>query len=427
MYEITFLRHGESVGNADGYHQGQSEFELTETGREQAHTLAQRWQHEGRKFDYMIASPLSRAKQTAEIIAESLDLKLEFDPIWVERDNGILAGLKFEEGNTIHPRPDFVPLYFPTGETGESQWSLYLRAAEAVQSLMRQTPARYLVVSHGGLLNMVMHVVLGMAPQANFQGMNFRSTNTGFATFTYNPATSRWWVKSINDHQHLEIQQSSTGTHQIWLLRHGESEGNIKKVFQGQTDYQLTLEGKKQAHALALRWKREEESFDHIITSPLSRAHETAQIIADQLKSPLEVDPAWLEVDAGGLSGLNSAEIDSFPEHPDEISLFDPVGITGESWLELYLRAGKAMQRIISQPPGKYLIVSHGMVLGAALSGILGIQPQPHRHNPGFDLGNSSFAKVTYEPERNSWRFMRFGDQAHLQLKGRLVGDDSLK
>jgi probable phosphoglycerate mutase len=325
----------------------------------------------------------------------------------MERDNGILAGLSFEEGRVKHPRPEFISLYRPTGETGESQWSLYLRAAKAVQSLMRQPPARYLIVSHGGLMNMVMHAILGMSPHANFQGINFRSTNTGFATFTYNPETSRWGVKAINDHQHLDNKRSNVSTYQIWLLRHGDSEGNLKNVFQGQVDFPLSENGDRQAHLLASRWKREQVSFDQIFTSPLSCAIKTAQIVADQLNSPVEKDPAWLPVDAGELSESNSVETESFTAQLDELSLFDKVGNTGESWLELYLRAGKAVQGIIS----------HGTVLGAALSAILGIQPQPHQHNPGFVFGNISFATLTYEPERHSWRFMRFGDQAHLQRK----------
>ena len=106
LYHLTLLRHGESVGNAGGYHQGQSEFPLTEKGREQAQSLAARWRSEGITFDGMVASPQSRARQTAEIIAATLSLEIEFDPIWMERDNGILAGLHFEEAREKHPQPE---------------------------------------------------------------------------------------------------------------------------------------------------------------------------------------------------------------------------------------------------------------------------------------------------------------------------------
>ena len=72
-YDFVFLRHGESVGNAEERFQGQSDFPLTETGREQARALADRWLKEGMKFDLVVTSPLSRAKETAEIIAGKLE------------------------------------------------------------------------------------------------------------------------------------------------------------------------------------------------------------------------------------------------------------------------------------------------------------------------------------------------------------------
>ncbi len=68
-YHLTLLRHGESVGNAENRLQGQADFPLTETGRQQAQALAKRWLAEGLTFDRVIASPLKRSRETAEIIA----------------------------------------------------------------------------------------------------------------------------------------------------------------------------------------------------------------------------------------------------------------------------------------------------------------------------------------------------------------------
>ena len=77
IFHITFLHHGES----GGYHQGQSEFSLTEKGHQHAETLANRWKNEGLIFDFMISSPQSRARETAEILAPTLGLEIEFDSI----------------------------------------------------------------------------------------------------------------------------------------------------------------------------------------------------------------------------------------------------------------------------------------------------------------------------------------------------------
>ena len=75
--------------------------------------------------------------------------------------------------------------------------------------------------------------------------------------------------------------------HFITLLRHGESEGNISGVLQGQTDYPLTKTGIEQAQRLASTWKAQDVKFDLIISSPLLRASQTAQIIATNLGSPI--------------------------------------------------------------------------------------------------------------------------------------------
>ncbi|MBC8332580.1 MAG: histidine phosphatase family protein [Anaerolineae bacterium] len=202
QHYITLLRHGESVGNADGYHQGQVDFPLTEKGRAQARALAAYWQVHNPAFDTVVASPQSRARETAEIITSALSLSIEFGEIWMERDNGLLGGLHHTEAQEKYPQPDFIPLYDPIGRTGESQWELYLRGGKAVQSLLHRPPARYLVVSHGAILNMVVRAILGIMPQPNYSTPRFRFPNTAFATFTFNPNSHLWVVHGINQRPH---------------------------------------------------------------------------------------------------------------------------------------------------------------------------------------------------------------------------------
>lgn len=202
IYAITLVRHGQSEGNAKGYLQGQSDFSLTEEGIQQSHALAEHWLEEGKIFNLAIASPLTRARQTAEILTAALEVPLEYDPLWMERDNGKLAGLKAEEAAQRFPRPDFINPFQPIGETGESQWELYLRAGRAVQSLLNRPIGNYLVVSHGGILNMVLYAMLGIVPQANFQGAKFRFHNAGFASLTYNPVEHFWRIEGLNDRNH---------------------------------------------------------------------------------------------------------------------------------------------------------------------------------------------------------------------------------
>src|SRR5512147_1502328 len=98
VFHITFLRHGESTGNVENRLQGLSDFPLSETGRAQARALGERWKAEGVTFDAVVASPLSRARETAEILAAALQIpEFDLDPLWVERDMGERSGMTMEE------------------------------------------------------------------------------------------------------------------------------------------------------------------------------------------------------------------------------------------------------------------------------------------------------------------------------------------
>jgi broad specificity phosphatase PhoE len=200
---FIFLRHGESIGNAEKRHQGQADFPLTDEGIRQVKQLASTWKAEGLKIDHAFASPLARAKQTADILSQELDLQISFDEVWKERDNGKLAGLLHEKALEVIPPPPFIHLYEPIADTGESQWELYLRAGSALNNLMSYPPGLYLVVSHGGLLNMLMHALAGIVPQPNFQGPNFRFSNTGYTTVRYEPENGNWVILEHNNTSHL--------------------------------------------------------------------------------------------------------------------------------------------------------------------------------------------------------------------------------
>ncbi len=101
----------------------------------------------------------------------------------------------------------------------------------------------------------------------------------------------------------------------IYFVRHGESEANLKKVFAGQKDDSLlTPDGREQARITAEEIKAEGIKIDHIISSPLQRAFETATIIADVLgidHTEINIDKRIQEYDMGILSGKPHARIPS--------------------------------------------------------------------------------------------------------------------
>jgi broad specificity phosphatase PhoE len=204
VYHITFIRHGESTGNVENRLQGQSDFPLSEKGRAQARALAERWQAEKLCFDVVIASPLSRALETAQIVSSALNIpSVETEPLWMERDMGDRAGMTMEEIRAQFQEPDFLNPYEAMNASGEGDWELYLRAGQALHKILQRPPARYLITTHGAILNMALYAILGIAPQPNFQGARFRLENTTICAFRYYPDAHRWRVDVIGDASHL--------------------------------------------------------------------------------------------------------------------------------------------------------------------------------------------------------------------------------
>jgi len=206
FFTLTFLRHAESVGNAQGYYQGQKDYQLTERGESQVKRLISRWQADGTRVDQVVTSPLARAKDTAQKVCNAFGWPLIEDDDWRERDIGVLTGVRREEAEKVYPKPDFFTPYDAMGVTGEGDWALYLRAGRALHKILKRPPARYLIVSHGGILNQAMHVVFGMTPQASSQGVHFRFVNTAFSRVYYDPGKHKWVVWGLNDFTHLAVR-----------------------------------------------------------------------------------------------------------------------------------------------------------------------------------------------------------------------------
>ena len=203
LYTFKFLRHGESIGNAEGRFQGQSEYPLSKNGIKQAQLLAVYWRTQKQTFHQIIASPLERARQTAETLAAALNVPVEIDPIWMERYIGAWEGLTSEEVHQIYSDFDFSDPTQRPGQDGESLLELYARANRALQSLLNRPSGEYLIVSHGAIIQMTLFTVLGLSPVLNFQRLRFQIENTAFSSLSYDPRRQLWLVAGINQTPHL--------------------------------------------------------------------------------------------------------------------------------------------------------------------------------------------------------------------------------
>lgn len=97
------------------------------------------------------------------------------------------------------------------------------------------------------------------------------------------------------------------------IIRHGQSEYNLQNRFTGQLDVSLTDYGKKEAKDAGRKLRKKHLKFDNIFTSGLKRAHETLEIIEDELMLPKNQtlvvrSNALNERNYGELQGLNKTE-----------------------------------------------------------------------------------------------------------------------
>ena len=142
----------------------------------------------------------------------------------------------------------------------------------------------------------------------------------------------------------------------FWFLRHGETDWNARGWSQGSVDIPLNPVGIAQAHAAAVQLQG--RGIRSIVSSPLSRALDTAHAVADPLGLPVETDDGLREVSFGVQEGQPMA--DWFDDWVD--GRFTPDG--AEPFMALRGRAVSAVNRALGRP-APVLVVAHGALFRA--------------------------------------------------------------
>ena len=204
----------------------------------------------------------------------------------------------------------------------------------------------------------------------------------------------------------LERNPGTRLTHSFTFLRHAESQGNALGYLQGRTDVPLSEKGAEQVRRLAETWRGQAISFDRIFSSSLKRAVLTAEIIASILGGKVEIDPNWSERYFGEYEGRLLDDLRQ--QNVDFNQPYDLVGESGESQVDVYLRALAGVQKLVRLPAGRYLIVSHGSFLSKVLYAILGITPQGHYNSPRVNFRNLMYLHLTYNAARRQWTLYNF-------------------
>jgi broad specificity phosphatase PhoE len=165
----------------------------------------------------------------------------------------------------------------------------------------------------------------------------------------------------------------------ILLARHGQSDWNAERRWQGHADRPLTEAGRAQARALAERLA--EIELDAIYSSDLRRARETAEMVAHTKGLEVQTDPELREVDVGSWSGLTRLEAkERFPDDYNRWLDGGPGWHDGETYEEMRTRILRAIGRIVEQhPDGRILVVSHGGPIRAVHASALGMDVHAYR------------------------------------------------
>ena len=153
----------------------------------------------------------------------------------------------------------------------------------------------------------------------------------------------------------------------IYLVRHGQTDANKNRIVQGRIDNPLNHKGIQQAMQTGKYFKQHNIRFDIFITSPLSRAFNTAEIISEAMmtKRPIVIDYGLIERNFGQ---IDNTKIDK--NYQALISEGKVKNMEGNASLEK--RVMEALKRITQRYPEKtILIITHSHVIKALLVQII--------------------------------------------------------
>jgi probable phosphoglycerate mutase len=207
--DLRLIRHGESVANTQPIIAGMlSDVGLSDHGREQAALLEDRLRTDDWTADFLYASTLPRAVQTAEYVSRGLGVPIQHDAEVQELRPGVADGLSVAEWRERFPGLDPGPANRPFqrfAPEGESWSEFVVRAGAALIRLLERHPDRsVVVVTHGGVIDASFYLALSLgsaSPQAAFSAAN--TSITHWRHDSASPSGLPWSLVAFNDARHL--------------------------------------------------------------------------------------------------------------------------------------------------------------------------------------------------------------------------------
>lgn len=197
--ELLIIRHGQSEADLLGVHEGRADFALTKLGELQANTMGA-YVEEHLPPDIILASPLLRAKGTAEILQKFVGCNLLIETDLMEFNTGVLVGLSKEVARVKYPLPlAGRPLHIPI-EQGESELEFPFRGEKVFHKVMQdyQGYNRVAIVSHGGFISQSIKAFL---KQPNVSEFAFATGDTGIHLLEIKDNARI--IRFLNNQEHL--------------------------------------------------------------------------------------------------------------------------------------------------------------------------------------------------------------------------------
>lgn len=164
---IYFVRHGESLWNVEKRICGSIDIPLTDRGRAMAKETGEIIKKQGLVIHRVLSSPLSRARETAEIISSIIGIRVEVEPRLTEQNFGEWEGRKdFNKDEFVNAKKSFALSY----NGGESMMKTAQRVYNLLDEIKEDASRNYLLVAHNGISRFI-------------QSYFFDMTNDEFASF----------------------------------------------------------------------------------------------------------------------------------------------------------------------------------------------------------------------------------------------------
>ena len=215
----------------------------------------------------------------------------------------------------------------------------------------------------------------------------------------------------------MTLTTTPEGATTILLIRHGETAWNAERRLQGHIDIPLNAQGERQAAQLGAALAGEE--IDHVISSDLGRARQTAEaLLRARGATHLQLDPQLRERCYGGFEGLLYSEIEArFPvafaawQGRNVDATLPPGKNQGESFRAFFDRVTTAILAHAARHPGQTLaLVAHGGVLECAYRAALHLSLETPRD---FKVHNASINR--FAVEQGMLRLLSWGETDHLR------------